>query len=628
MERTRNAWKYPLFGDSCDVEDNILLTYQDIMKFYEWTRHKIKYENETKKEPTYKEIETIVISRIKNISIPIVERKRIKAMLKTYHSKCKNLLKSHPKIPDKKLVEFRRSNKALFDIATCKCKDIKNCICPRIKKIPVWEQNFLIDQRTSRKMVIGSIDIDMTNQMRNTMKRKLVRQKLQCNSQTEIIEKLNISISSTSSEYDSEGDNKLQKKSQPPKTSFRAGAAIASAVLHNANCDSSEVIDKNKLRRKRKKQDNEPVLQILALYFDGRKDKTLCNIEKDRQKYRQIILEEHISLIKEPESTFLGYITLTSGTSKCIEQAITDHFLEKELLMECLLAVGCDGTNVNVGTNGGIIRLLEKRLNKPLQWIICLLHMNELLLRHLFVHIDGLTTGPQTFSGEIGEQLESCEKKSVVQFQPISTELPELLIENMSSDQKYLYRIVSAVITGIFPEDLKNKSPVKMSHARWLTRANRILRLYVSIEVPSENLTILATYVVKVYAPTWFSIKIHPTCKDGARHLWKLISASRYLSTELKAIIDPVIQRKWQQNITEPPILKTISDRNVQLFVKQKGEGDICLLRLPCHTQAVERAVKTVTEASSTLCNKSDKEGFIKAQIEARRVMPTFDILE
>lgn len=53
MERTRNAWKYPLFRDSCDVEDNILPTYQDIMKFYQWTRHKIKYENETKKEPTY-----------------------------------------------------------------------------------------------------------------------------------------------------------------------------------------------------------------------------------------------------------------------------------------------------------------------------------------------------------------------------------------------------------------------------------------------------------------------------------------------------------------------------------------------------------------------------------------------
>jgi len=33
----------------------------------------------------------------------------------------------------------------------------------------------------------------------------------------------------------------------------------------------------------------------------------------------------------------------------------------------------------------------------------------------------------------------------------------------------------------------------------------------------------------------------------------------------------------WQQNMTEPPILKTISDGNIQLFVEQKGEGDICL---------------------------------------------------
>lgn len=71
--------------------------------------------------------------------------------------------------------------------------------------------------------------------------------------------------------------------------------------------------------------------------------------------------------------------------------------------------------------------------------------------------------------------------------------------------------------------------------------------------------------------------------------------------------------------------MKTITNENFQLLVEQKGEGDICLQRLPCHTQAVEIAVKTVTEASSTLCSKSDKEGFIKAHIESRRVMPKFD---
>jgi hypothetical protein len=40
-------------------------------------------------------------------------------------------------------------------------------------------------------------------------------------------------------------------------------------------------------------------------------------------------MEGYISMIKEPESTFLDYITPTSCTSKYIEQAITVHFLER-----------------------------------------------------------------------------------------------------------------------------------------------------------------------------------------------------------------------------------------------------------------------------------------------------------
>ncbi|GBM64933.1 hypothetical protein AVEN_128977-1 [Araneus ventricosus] len=38
--------------------------------------------------------------------------------------------------------------------------------------------------------------------------------------------------------------------------------------------------------------------------------------------------------------------------------------------------------------------------------------------------------------------------------------------------------------------------------------------------------------------------KFTRTFKDGARHLLKLIAATRYLPTQLKAKIDPVIQRK------------------------------------------------------------------------------------
>lgn len=70
-----------------------------------------------------------------------------------------------------------------------------------------------------------------------------------------------------------------------------------------------------------------------------------------------------------------------------------------------------------------------------------------------------------------------------------------IMSEYSSKDQSYFYRIAEAVLTGI----LANNLPSKMSHARWLTRANRILRLYVPSENASANLITLTTYIVKDY---------------------------------------------------------------------------------------------------------------------------------
>lgn len=63
------------------------------------------------------------------------------------------------------------------------------------------------------------------------------------------------------------------------------------------------------------------------------------------------------------------------------------------------------------------------------------------------------------------------------------------------------------------------------------------------------NLKHLVTYVMKVYSPVWFSITMHPSCKDGARHLFKAIQLSRYLSKELRDIVDPVLQRNGSFSI-------------------------------------------------------------------------------
>ncbi|GBP67308.1 hypothetical protein EVAR_97926_1 [Eumeta japonica] len=453
------------------------------------------------------------------------------------------------------------------------------------------------------------------------------------------------------------------------EVSDRAGAAIASAVLHELSSDI--VIDKSKLRRERRKtrdtlMKNQAPLNLPALYFDGRKDKTLKIVKKGTKRYKQVVIEEHVSVIKEPESIYVGYVTPLQGTAKAIEISINALLSAKNISTVDLLAIGCDGTVTNTGKFNGVIRLFERRLQRPLQWIICMLHLNELPLRHLFDYLDGKTSGPSTYNGPIGKLLDKCETRAVVEFESIPGQLPTLKPDDLSTDQKYLFEITLAVITGSCADDLANKSPGKMSHARWLTKANRILRLYISTPTPSTNLIILAQYIVKVYTPVWFQIKTHSSCKDGSRHLWKLIESSRFLSSALKAVIDPVIQRNayfahpenlllamltdgekhirelaarrilkarsspttgklprtfevpelnfdaksyidlinWQETNFDPPILKNQTNDELIQIIEKKGDETMLFLRLPCHTQAVERSVKIVTEAAMSACDK------------------------
>jgi hypothetical protein len=193
---------------------------------------------------------------------------------------------------------------------------------------------------------------------------------------------------------------------------------------------------------------------------------------------------------------------------------------------------------------------------------------------------------------------------------------------------------------------------------------------------------------VKVYAKVWFSIKMQPSCQHGAKHLFRQIQLSRYLSTDLLDVVDPVVQRNgffghpenlllamisderqhirelglrrilkaraetkpgdnvrefkvpalnfnatdyfevinWHSTvITEPPLTSDVSDDDIRSYVKSGGKSTIEFAKYPCHTQSVERCVKLVTEASMAVCGQLSRDGFIRSRLEARRVMPVFN---
>ncbi|KAG5879013.1 hypothetical protein JTB14_038360 [Gonioctena quinquepunctata] len=78
--------------------------------------------------------------------------------------------------------------------------------------------------------------------------------------------------------------------------------------------------------------------------------------------------------------------------------------------------------------------------------------------------------------------------------------------------------------------------------------------------------------------------------------------------------------------ITEPPLTIGLP---VEVFIDIVKNPDTSMMfseikSYPCHTQAVERAVKIVTEASATVCDNENRDGVIGAKLESREMMPYF----
>lgn len=191
---------------------------------------------------------------------------------------------------------------------------------------------------------------------------------------------------------------------------------------------------------------------------------------------------------------------------------------------------------------------------------------------------------------------------------------------------------------------------------------------------------------MKVYAPVWFSIKKYSCAQNGAHRVSKLIKYSRDLCDDILLIIDPVIQRNkffahpenvllamifdnrrpirelglrriiearrvksnsvrvfklpkrnfqaadyidiiiWAESqITPPPILDNVSDKVIKEMVEKERLNDIAIPAFPCHTQAVERCVKLVTEASMAVAGRKARDRLIRTKLMSPSKMPTIN---
>ena len=160
---------------------------------------------------------------------------------------------------------------------------------------------------------------------------------------------------------------------------------------------------------------------------------------------------------------------------------------------------------------------LEQLLGRKLNWIVCNLHTNELPLRHLIMEIDGKTMSKNRWTGPLGKMLDNVTDLAVakkikhIEAPQLPILQPQILLD-LSTDQAYAYKIHEGIRIGHISTSLTLLEIGPVSHSRWLTTTLRFLRLWISTHELKgkdlQNLKKIVEYIMVVYIPTWFTIKI------------------------------------------------------------------------------------------------------------------------
>lgn len=675
-----------------------LPSHLDVIQEFLYEKAKWMAELQTQKEPTISEISEVVTEKIQRIynaaGIKTIRKDKIKKnVIKAYNSRLTLLKvsrsKRHSALFLKKIELFKSRMTGIFRVAASN-------VHPKQKEKVIRKRQ--ANETTVRQASINKKRSAALFSRQKTyaaaMQDEIILEECNVNFANENDSDYELPSSKTSSIERLDLSELVEIKSRY-STSYREVSAIVNATLRAVGLEPS--VDKPKMQRAQKRKFTEIGKSHVefsgGLYYDSRKDLSIFSKRKRTENgfkfYRAIKREEHYSLVSEPGGQFLGFVNTKDGTAEIGSNAILS-FLKEKKISEELIALGSDG-NTNVGSEGGINRYIELTVQRPLHWFVCLLHANELPLKTLIIKLDGKTTGSNSFSGPIGKELENVCDLPIVNFKRFSAakpldNIPEEVFKKLSNDQKYLYKVVNALISGNFTESLVQTKIGQMNHSRWITTASRVCRLFAATKFPSETLVIITSYIVNVYAPTWFKIKKNELAINGPENLFFLIEKSELIkNVRARSIVQKCIRRNsffahsenvllaqlsskkkseridavrkvmkarkrtssqirhfrvpeinfqaktWtdigvmgKSNLMEPPFTQSMNEDELLSVIK----SPLIVPKFKCHTQMVERAVKEVTRASLKVIDHKERNAMIKATLMNRSKFPKFDSLK
>ena len=190
-------------------------------------------------------------------------------------------------------------------------------------------------------------------------------------------------------------------------------------------------------------------------------------------------------------------------------------------------------------------------LGHKCHWSICILHINDLPLRHLVEKLDGPTTSKDGFTGPIGKLLSKVNELPInYDFKVMSggedlIHLTDEVVNSLSTDQHNCYLLANAIKSGQLSKEVASLKCGPLNHSRWLTTGEALLMLWTRVHglqgETLEHFELIIQFVLQNYFKLYFDIKVKHSLVDGPNHDVRALRITRTVPKKVKDIVSPYI---------------------------------------------------------------------------------------
>ena len=204
------------------------------------------------------------------------------------------------------------------------------------------------------------------------------------------------------------------------------------------------------------------------------------------------------------------------------------------------------------------------------------------------------------------------------------------------NDARHLHAIVSFIVSHYFPLwfDIKAESSLTSGPSHILKEIE-IVRQMKGKDATSKTIKKIAMKFIEKGAwsahsePLLLSLLASNEEEDRRFAISKILeirNGADFGDTSVRQVVTPNLNwdakslRHLQnfESLTESNVTSSISSKDLWDFLEKPLE----LGKIPCHAQSWERCVKEVTIASAAVFGAERRDGYIRAKIESRSVLP------